>query len=121
MGLHHFTTPEQSKQLLELGVPKTSADMYCYRDVAGNYYYCMVPSWAPYYTQEKFWNNFPHDYIPIWSVGQMIWIIKKCLTNDEDKDVVFTELAYNNRPQAELLVQMFSENARVMDLSKLED
>ena len=121
MSQHHFTTPEQAKALLELGVPQTSADMYCFRDVAGNLYYNMVPSWQPIFSKQRFWDNFPHDYIPIWSVGQLQWIIKVCATDDVEKEKAFTELGIFPGPQVNLLVQMFSENSPVMNLSKLED
>lgn len=121
MSQHHFTSPEQAKKLLELGVPKTSADMYCFRDIAGNLYYNMVPSWQPIFSKQRFWDNFPHDYDPIWSVGQLQWIIKVCAIDEVEKEKAFTELGIFPGSQVNLLVQMFSENSPVMNLSKLED
>jgi hypothetical protein len=76
---NNFTTPEQSKRLLELGVPADSAD--CYYDVL-------------YDNDGYFWRNENHptivinDYeydtdgnefiLPCWSVGRMIEIVKIC-------------------------------------------
>ena len=94
--------------------------MYCYRDIAGNLYYCMVPSWTPYFTKEKFWNNFPHDYRPIWSVGQLLYILKECIGRDDDKEVIFMDLTYKQGPIIGLLMDIFNDKP-VMNLSKLED
>ena len=124
MSQHHFTSLEQAKKLLELGVPKTSADMYCFRDVAGNLYYNMVPSWQPIFSKQRFWDNFPHDYAPIWSVGQLQWIIKVCATDEDKKEKIFTELGIWPGPQIEFLVLEFLNNDPInpiIDLSKLKD
>ena len=117
---HHFTTPEQATRLLELGVPQTSADMYCFRDVAGNLYYNMVPSWQPIFSKQRFWDNFPHDYIPIWSVGRLMEILRKCIERNDDKEVIFMDLTYKQGPIVNLLMDVF-EDMPVMDFSKLED
>lgn len=66
----NFTTLEQSKRLLELGVPADSAD--CYYD-----------SWGQ--IQWRQLNDLYHDffqkynyYTPCWSVGRLIEIAKIC-------------------------------------------
>ncbi len=120
---HHFTTPEQAKALLELGVPQTSADMYCFRDVAGNLYYNMVPSWQPIFSKERFWNNFPHDYIPIWSVGRLIEIIRECATNWVFRNTVIETLMTPTTDNVDVLVRLMTadECKSDLDFSKLED
>ena len=91
---NNFTTPEQSRQLLELGVPADSAD--CYLDVANsrrgilaiNGIYNMDVPTTP-------------RYLPCWSVGRLIEIICNChvITNQFmenwiccDKDTNLVEL-----------------------------
>lgn len=63
---NNFTTPEQSKRLLELGVPRRSADEY--RDQKGYRH-----SLEGILDVELFFQNFP-DYFPCWSVGRLIEI-----------------------------------------------
>lgn len=123
---HHFTTPEQATRLLELGVPQTSADMYCFRDVAGNLYYNMVPSWQPIFSKERFWKNFPHDYTPIWSVGQLIWILGKLLTPPQRLQFATGfpshKLILDYTGTFVLYLCEFIENGIIItDFSKLED
>ena len=63
---NNFTTTEQSKRLLELGVPRWSADEY--RDQKGYRH-----SLDGILDVELFFQNFP-DYLPCWSVGRLIEI-----------------------------------------------
>ena len=75
----NFTTPEQSKRLLELGVPADSADCYISNEKIFVLHNCTF--------QENFNNdldmarshliNMPH-YLPCWSVGRLIEIAKIC-------------------------------------------
>lgn len=120
---HHFTTPEQAKALLELGVPQTSADMYCFRDVAGNLYYNMVPSWQPIFSKERFWNNFPHDYTPIWSVGQIVEICLTCIDHYTGDDRLIFDKDTLRLGIIECLIATIKGacNDGDIDLSKLED
>lgn len=67
---NNFTTPEQSKPLLELGVPRWTADEY--RDGKGYRH-----SLEGILDVELFFQNFP-DYLPCWSVGRLMEIIKIC-------------------------------------------
>lgn len=72
---NNFTTPEQSKRLLEIGLPKWTAD--CYFD-----------SWEQ--IQWRMLNDLDKDffekysYIPSWSVGRLIeiWFIAGSLFLD---------------------------------------
>lgn len=68
---NNFTTPEQSKRLLELGVPADSADCV----YLGDYADIWVLKDCKYsgISQEK-----PLKPIPCWSVGRLIEIIGIC-------------------------------------------
>ena len=72
---NNFTTPEQSKRLLELGVPANSAD--CYYDL-------MAEEDTPYWRHEKEnVNLFSFSFIkPCWSVGRLIEIYEACTDNN---------------------------------------
>ena len=75
---NHFTTPEQSKRLLELGVPAESADT----TITGHVHYDHST-----HTNHNYWAhtmiNFKGKpdmecYLPCWSVGRLIEILMIC-------------------------------------------
>lgn len=66
---NNFTTPEQSKRLLELGVPADSADC-CLRRVLTDGGYC--ETWIV--DVFDFIGQIHDDYLPCWSVGRLIEI-----------------------------------------------
>lgn len=75
---NNFTTPEQSKRLLELGVPEWTAD--CFRWDFGSTFcvnsdkrYSTSISTLSFEYQMDF-----HDKLPCWSVGRLIEIMKIC-------------------------------------------
>lgn len=78
---NNFTTPEQSKRLLELGVPADSADCYYYDwDIKGR-----GPHVFDWYDREI--SNFEKRVsgtkkYPCWSVGRLMEIIDICDTID---------------------------------------
>lgn len=111
----NFTTPEQSKRLLELGVPANSADCYyTQEEIEGNMYWfdlhikreykphtCLHPS--------TIWG----EILPCWSVGQLMEIYRLCkgrkwIPYDSDK-----------KPLAEQIVVDFETEH--LDFSNLED
>ena len=72
----NFTTPEQSKRLLELGVPANSADCYT---IINNYVYNkdeIRVRQNEYEINYSFFNN--KHYNPCWSVGRLIEIYLIC-------------------------------------------
>ena len=122
---NNFTMPEQSKRLLELGLPAESADCY--------------------YTQEKIEDNVywfdlhikreyqPHtslhastiwgEILPCWSVGRLIEICLKCSTL-EQRQVRF--LCNSDRDEYSIIdftiaVLESGITTNQMDFSKLED
>ena len=80
---NNFTTPEQSKRLLELGVPADSADCYLNGDSV------IVLNGRTF--QENYDEDldlaklnlmeFPH-YLPCWSVGRLIEIYELCYAQE---------------------------------------
>lgn len=74
----NFTTPEQSKLLLELGVPENSAD--CYNTIK---HIGKIPDGMTYKNvwQMSIWRNKNGSHIemyPCWSVGRLIEIYLIC-------------------------------------------
>ena len=104
---NNFTTVEQGKRLLELGVPRWSADEY--RDQKGYRH-----SLEGILDVELFFQNFP-DYLPCWSVGRLLEIIALC--------------TYRNTPEydtdyIECLIEVIESRVwkkEGIDFSKLEE
>ena len=79
---NNFTTPEQSKRLLGLGVPADSADcaMFPYDETFKQYELRVVPFNKIFSTYEIYNEDgtiYPGK-IPCWSVGRMIEIYNLC-------------------------------------------
>jgi hypothetical protein len=72
---NNFTTPEQSKRLLELGVPADSTDCYYGKD--GKIHH--IDGSIPY---SLLWQT---GCVPCWSVGRMIEIWEKCTCHEFDR------------------------------------
>lgn len=74
---NNYTTPEQSKRLLELGVPADSADCYLLRThTKGDAFIVEVLHDELYSKKDKFTNML--EYLPCWSVGRLIEIFDIC-------------------------------------------
>ena len=104
-----LTTIEQSNRLLELGVPKNSANHYYGKD--GKLHY--IDGTIPY---SLLWET---ECTPCWSVGRLIKILKVCVTNRNELNEIFDELKMCIDETA-VLVQTFKEYSDVIDFSKLE-
>ena len=65
---NNFTTPEQSKRLLELGVPADSSDMYYKHTMFRPFLFSKGVLFSAYSEIE--------DIVPCWSVGRLIDTIK---------------------------------------------
>ena len=103
------TTPEQSKILLELGIPIESANIV--------YYHTPDSLHDPYFITEtrQLENLKAGKGLPCWSVGKLINIFECC-----------TSVKYNHNSDMSLLDDIFSKiqsfiNANLFDFSKLED
>lgn len=73
---NHFTTPEQSKRLLALGVPANSADMYYH---LANHQYYVRDEFS--IKQHDFFEFYKNIFYPCWSVGRLIEMLAICCKN----------------------------------------
>ena len=112
----NFTTPEQSKRLLELGVPAWTAD--CFRwdfytglGLSGDKRYSTSISFICYEYQRDL-----HGKLPCWSVGRLIEIYE--IVGENAGQCVSTT---KSTSRIESLVQLYEENATLLDFSKLEE
>lgn len=104
----NYTTPEQSKRLLELGLPADSADLGIVEDIMhGDVEILRVP-----YSQ---WcKGYENISTPCWSVGRLIEISLICGIGDK----VPNELYINKYSLVDSLVgNIISRLERVADLS----
>ena len=102
-----LTTIEQSKRLLELGVPKNSANHYYGKD--GKLHY--IDGTIPY---SLLWET---GCTPCWSVGRLIEISELCYTSLSDNDYFIRQKDCNT----DFLIKMFELGAEIMDFSKWDD
>lgn len=92
---YNFSTTEQSKRLLELGVPEWTADCYNTTKHIGK-----IPEGATYKDvwQMSIWRDKNGNHIemyPCWSVGRLIEIYEIC-----------TQRKFNRRNQTDNLVYL---------------
>lgn len=119
---NNFTTPEQSKRLLELGVPVWTADCYYYeengisKDCTPN-----IVSLGDVWTDESKETMFSsYVDVPCWSVGRLIEIFELC------SGVLWQDTAQPSVKQPTLIervidtIVLFNKHGN-MDFSKLED
>lgn len=105
----NFTTPEQSRQLLDLGLPADSADIGRVDDIMhGGIEILTIP-----YTQ---WcKGYENISTPCWSVGRLIEIWQLCIGSDY--------IIYNDDNLTETLIDNIAGAIanNYMDFSILED
>lgn len=109
-----YTTPEQSKRLLELGIPIESANIVCYHTPDSLH--------DPYFITEKrqIENLKSGKGVPCLSVGRLIEIIKICSDLDP---ILGYQIAYNTKHQPSLLhivMQIIEDYINDLNFSKLE-
>ena len=116
---NNFTTPEQSKQLFELGVPKDSADCYTAKNGVG---ICTIGV-----LQEKY-TSFARRTIlygvrPCWSVGRLMEIIDMCEIDPKDEEYPTTRMIKDKTKMnyIDYLVGTVRMMLPRLDFSKLED
>ncbi len=102
----NYTTPEQSRQLLELGVPADSADCYLYK-VAEYGYRVFIRQ--PYFNESVICGGS----IPCWSVGRLIEIFLLCSP--------YRTITINKSDKASQVVASFFmvQKDKLFDFSKL--
>lgn len=116
---NNFTTPEQSKRLLELGVPADSADCYLYH-WWNNGYRDGVYNIAP--TPNKLWWEGHHNdrYTPVWSLGRLIEIELMCR---EDREGLLPRLSivYGCASYIEDMILYMERRDHKYNFNQLED
>ena len=105
---NNYTTPEQSKRLLELGVPADSADCYWNDFIQKPYVLSNL------YSKGTFLN----PKAPCWSVGRLNEIFKIC----SDNHIEIYDLDLEGT-QIERAMQAFENYAKYnwLDFSKMEE
>jgi len=79
MNTKHYTSIEQSKKLLELGLNPESADML-YQSLTGDTY----PEVIRVNLSSKHWGIlYPDTYIPCWSLGALLELMPETIILDE--------------------------------------
>ena len=106
-----YTTPEQSKRLLELGVPANSANNYYGKNGKIRYIDGSIPCsllWAV-------------GLVPCWSVGRLIEIIRECSTDYDTCKILVETLVIPTTDNVDALVELICFAKCDLDFSKLED
>jgi hypothetical protein len=111
----NFTTPEQSKRLLELGVPMNSANCY----ITWKLDHTPKVNVLDNETYLELIDHMSQITIPCWSVGRLIEILKECTNNEDDLIDIFVELQYSNDILTTILM-IFRDNKAILDFSKFE-
>ena len=123
---NNFTTPEQSKRLIELGVPADSADCFYDKQFFGGTIIQtrMGSDWRG--SHDLFSGVFKNYITPCWSVGRLIEIFDMCYQREPEESItehwILTQEATENfGSYIEYLVQTFCVQKKFLDFSKLED
>lgn len=102
---NNFTTPEQSKRLLELGVPADSADCYHGKDNKIHIFDGSIPKKLAYVV----------NCVPCWSVGRLIEIIFVCWYGQQEMKLT---RQYHG---IDAIVESIERYIGYLDFSKLEE
>ena len=110
----NFTTPEQSKRLLELGVPADSADLFY-----DNAWLKIDKDDVPLviYKTNKFTDYCQQEYTPCWSVGMLMKIFAICF----DPDFIEFDIFADGTTFLQQMLDKFETCIDAMDFSKLEE
>lgn len=125
---NNFTTIEQSKKLLELGIPEWTADMFYDVNSEKKYRsweFCPEPiplntTYRKYIAYGENFDVFKHEYFyPCWTVGRLIEIMNICSMHDivsiyrTDRDVTQIDIII------ETIINRINGNS--IDFLKLEE
>lgn len=111
----NFTTPEQSKRLLELELPADSADMYyCKMHTETLWSINVIGSGATYTSI----STPPYDFmfVPCWSVGRLIEIY--VIARGVDTSYLPIE---RGEDMVKYLIRLYEEKVKDLEFSKLEE
>ena len=113
-----FTTPEQSKRLLELGVPAWTANLYFYEEGCINNNdepSGVIPYGEVYEDNSKETMFSSYVELPSWSVGRLIEIF--CICTDGRLSIEYL----NGMQQTIIEKTIEAINRSKVDFSKLEE
>lgn len=106
--MKHYTTIEQSKKLLELGLSSDTADM-CYKtvdidtedDVNEDYVFDLVTRSYSEYLKYVIPLGLDYKAIPCWSLGALLEVMPHCITGwdgiEYTRIIIGNVLEYSNR------------------------
>ena len=119
---NNFTTPEQSKQLLELGVPADSADCYyTQEEIEGNMYWFDLHVKREYQPHTSLHASITWgDTLPCWSVGRLIEIFELCTSSKFERIKTRYSVLTDVLWQIEMYVTEASKGFSI-DFSKLKE
>lgn len=112
---NNYTTPEQAKRMLELGVPADSADCYFYEPFGKHNFIYILQNGSPLKETERRQRIIVHPdtkLFPCWSVGRLIEIYELCTGY---------EWHNKNGNKVELLMDDYQNHKHLFDFSKLEE
>lgn len=129
---NHYTTPEQSKRLLELGVPVDSADCYYsyYIKTYAHSEYTEILWHRPrFITRDNNpdWNarliDGTQTYLPCWSVGRLMEIYDICFPEDHKYASTQNPNVKTFGTYVDFLVSLYELAVRTkcLNFSKLEE
>lgn len=106
---NNFTTPEQSKRLLELGVPADSADQLYYEDCMWSAHEFLSPK----HLYSEVVKGHENIAIPCWSVGRLMEIFLLCSP--------YSSIEINKSDKVEQMIASIELEHKLLDFSKLEE
>ena len=123
---NNFTTPEQSKRLLELKLPADSADavyIVYHKGTDEEYYTLNVP--LPHQSSiidivengNKDYRNGNVSFEYCWSVGRLMQIFAICF----DPDFIEFDIFADGTTFLQQMIDKFETYAKSMDFSKLDE
>lgn len=126
---NNFTTPEQSKRLLELGVPADSADMLWdgTYDLVNGWEFEDYPTFSNKhysYYQSLYREEDSVNILPCWSVGRLMEIFEMCdVMPEETKNNMCSIPSIKRMSYMEYMMKCFTKaiEMKILDFSKLEE
>ena len=121
---NNFTTPEQSKRLLELGVPADSADLYTSLGFENLIWVRNTKNEL----SEDFFDaliNGKSAHIPIWSAGRLMEIFDMCCIKEQSAKFGWSSYRklYEGQTYTDYILYVFtiSKMQDLLEFSKLDD
>lgn len=123
---NNFTTPEQSKRLLELGVPADSADCYYYEPLGKHNFVYVLQNGSTLKETERRQRIIVHPDTKLcacWSVGRLIEIMGLCYDFDlpSQGSILIYRTDIEKGSVTNVLISDIERFISKLDFSKLEE